>query len=137
MSLPFSSTDDLLSKLLGHLELSSLEDEIRGTVAELSADRETQLRDIVLATLAGIMAAGGMKWPVVWCIMRHLRDRPGEKLRTEAVALLNGSHFIVPQGDGVVFLSASTLKPVPSVPEAVVATVYSLAPLFTLAERFE
>ena len=118
---------DQLSAILGVLNLDVPEDELRAVLSDVCGDSTPSLREYALVTVAALMAAGGIRWPSIWRLLNYLRRRTIEQLRGDAVALINGTHYVVPDGQGVVFLSVSDgLKPVESTPPALVATVYSL-----------
>lgn len=135
MTLPFQTQQqDFASYLLGAYELRAVEDEFRTVLADLKAQAPD---DAVypLAFLAAVMGAGGARWVHVWRILSYLKSQPLALLKEQAVAFINGTHWLVPSGEGVTILSASDMQPVDTCPPAMVATVYHLREMFNSIDK--
>ena len=118
---------DPVLRYLMEVQLTDFEPDFRGILENIAEEPgQPMIRDITIATVAILMTMGGVKWPVVMRMLSHLSRRSDEELQQDAVAILNGSHMVLPdKDDSVIVLDLATLRPVANHGPAFVSTVFS------------
>lgn len=128
---------DPVLRYLIEVQLVDFEAEFRGILENVAEEPgQPMIRDITIATIAILMTMGGVKWPVVMRVLTHLSRRSDEELQQDAVAILNGSHMVLPEGkDSVAIFDLATLRQVPQLGPAFVSTVYSCTAVWNQAAK--
>lgn len=121
------------------LSLTDLEPDFRSFLDTISPEAKSySIKDFVIATTGILMVSGGVKWPIIMKIINSLSSRPVDKLRSDAVALINGSHLVVPGNDipnETLIYEIGTMRRTLVLPRAVVTTIYSLEGIFETVEE--
>jgi threonine dehydratase len=104
--------DPVLQYLIG-INLAAHEAEYRSVLDSIAKpDQPFQIRDYTIATTAILMYIGGTTWPIVSKVVTTLNACTDEQLQDACVAILNGSHLILPKGDDVVTYELVTMRQV-------------------------
>lgn len=122
---PVPEPDAVLKLLIG-LSLTVAEADFRGILESVAEEPQApKVRDLVISTVCVLMSLGKVSWPVTLKAMNSLKNRSDEQLKEDAVAIVNGSHLVVPYEDAVQFYDVGTMRQVAEPPSSFVSTIYS------------
>ncbi len=127
--------DKVLELLVG-LHLADHEREFRSLLDSLAGNNEGDeypTSTLVIALVCLLMSMGQVGWPIVMKTLSTLKRLPDDALKSGAVAIVNGSHLVLPTLDAsgeadILVLALTTLRPSPpgAISPALVSTIYSL-----------
>ncbi len=125
---------DVVLKLLIGINLTTSEAEFRGILESVAEEPDApKVRDLVIATVGVMMSLGQVSWPVILKALNGLKKRSDEDLRQDSVAIVNGSHLVVPFEERVLFYDIGTMREVPQPPASFVSTLYSCSAVWERA----
>jgi len=136
MDMPQLEQPDLVLNYLMDLQLAEHEGEFRGVLENILDGDAIGIRHMSVATVAVLMSLGGVPWTVVMRVLTRLKKRTDEELMEDAIAIVNGSHIIIPDSDdprGVSIYDVRTLEEAESAPRGIVSTVYSITAIWDRA----
>jgi len=126
--------EDSVLRYLIALNLAAQEAEFRGIIDNVAEDTDhPQLRDLVIATVAVLMSLGSVAWPIIMTTITALKRRTDDQLRSDALAIINGSHLAVPAGSATKVIDLDTMRETDADIHAFVSTVYSVTAIWDRA----
>lgn len=135
---PEQPVGDVVLRLLMGLHLVEQEAEYRSILENSATDPDNpSIRDLTVATVVLLMSMGGVGWPILMRVINQLRRLGDDDIREGAVAIMNGSHLMLPdKGDRVKILDMGTLREVDKdPPPSLVSTIYSATSIWSQTEK--
>lgn len=129
---------DVVLRLLMGLHLVEQESEYRSILENAAVDPDNPTtRDLTVAVVVLLMSMGGVSWPILMRVINQLRRLGDDDIREGAVAIMNGSHLMLPdKGDRVKILDMGTLREVDKdPPPSLVSTIYSATSIWAQVEK--
>lgn len=130
------SPDRILMTVVA-LNLTDYESQFRRLANNLkNGTKEPSVRDLTLTTVGIMMQLARIEWPVINSAIAALQTRSDKDIVDDSVALINGSHLLVPcNTDGVKIIDVSTAEPVDTPPPAIVTTLYSVGTIWGIINK--